>query len=486
MRLSLRQASIRTRVGLVALAPILALVVLLLFFPPDGVERAERAQFIGRFHLLVIHFPIALILLVPVLEIARRTRLFGDLSPSIDFILALATLSAIIAASLGWCLARSGNYSGRLVTQHMWGGVCVAALCWLCWMLHGRAAERRCDVFYACALLLAVGLVSWTGYRGGQLSQGENHLTEHMPEGLRGLLGIPIEDKGPSAASSTSFFAVRVEPVFAGHCNNCHGRSKQRSRLRLDNYEAVMRGGKHGAVVKAGNAQSSELFHRVTLPAADDKAMPAEGKKPLSADEIKILQLWIAAGASPTLSADAIKGAPATASPLVADVTFEEIDAAAVAKTRAPFAPAVAQLQKRFPNVLDYESRGSADLVLNVSLMGPKFGDEDMAALKPFAEQIVIADFSGTAVTDRSAASIAVMKRLRALRLMNTRITDTTVQALSGLNQLESLNVFGTGVTPASLQALSRLPKLQHFYAGETRIPANIQVSEAVRGKLLF
>jgi hypothetical protein len=109
-----------------------------------------------------------------------------------------------------------------------------------------------------------------------------------------------------------------------------------------------------------------------------------------------------------------------------------------------------------------------------------------MAALKPFAEQIVIADFSGTAVTDRSAASIAVMKRLRALRLMNTRITDTTVQALSGLNQLESLNVFGTGVTPASLQALSRLPKLQHFYAGETRIPANIQVSEAVRGKLLF
>ena len=141
----------------------------------------------------------------------------------------------------------------------------------------------------------------------------------------------------------------------------------------------------------------------------------------------------------------------------------------------------VAQLQKRFPDVLEYESRGSAELVVNVSLMGAKFGDEDMAALKPLAEQIVIADFSGTAVTDRSAASIAAMKRLRVLRLMRTKITDATMQALGGLDQLESLNVFGTAVTPAALQVAAHLPKLRHLYAGETKIPADVQVSEALR-----
>ena len=79
MTFSLRQMSIRTRFGLLALAPLLLLVTLLLFLPPDGVERAEWAQFIGRFHLLSIHFPIALILLVPVLEIAGRIRRFPDL-----------------------------------------------------------------------------------------------------------------------------------------------------------------------------------------------------------------------------------------------------------------------------------------------------------------------------------------------------------------------------------------------------------------------
>jgi hypothetical protein len=206
----------------------------------------------------------------------------------------------------------------------------------------------------------------------------------------------------------------------------------------------------------------------------------------LSADEVKTLQLWIAAGASPTLAAEAIKGAPTDATPVVADVTFEEIDTATVAKVRAPLAPVVAQLQKRFPDVLEYESRGSADLVLNVSLMGAEFGDEDMAALKSLAEQIVIADFSGTAITDRSAAYIAAMKRLRVLRLMRTQITDTTLRTLGGLNQLESLNVFGTAATPVALQVAARLPKLQHLYAGETKIPADVQVSETVRRKLLF
>ena len=49
---------------------ILIVLVLAVFFPPDGNERAEWAQFIGRFHPLAVHFPIALLLLVPVLELA--------------------------------------------------------------------------------------------------------------------------------------------------------------------------------------------------------------------------------------------------------------------------------------------------------------------------------------------------------------------------------------------------------------------------------
>jgi hypothetical protein len=146
----------------------------------------------------------------------------------------------------------------------------------------------------------------------------------------------------------------------------------------------------------------------------------------------------------------------------------------------------VTRLKQRFPDLLDYESRGSANLVIDASPMGARFGDDDLAALKSVSEQIVIADLSGTAVTDRSAAFLAGLKHARVLRLTNTKITDATVSALDGLDQLESLDLYGTAVTPSCLKVAERLPKLRHLYAGATKIQPDASLSEAMKGKLLF
>ena len=478
----------QVRLGLLTLAPILSAAVLLAVLPPDGNERAEWAQFIGRFHPLAVHFPIALILLVPILELAGRSSRFSYLRSSAGFVLGLATLSATVAALLGWSLARSGGYSGPLVTQHMWGGISLAAVCWACWILRSRSAEQRFGSVYAVVLAVAVGLVAWTGYRGGQLSLGEDHLTEHMPGGLRRVLRV--SNGGPASSASggpNTFYGARVEPIFEARCVTCHSPSKHRANLRLDSYRGMMRGGKNGPVVRPGNVQGSDLFRRITLPPGHDDFMPKEGKRPLSADQVKLIELWIGAGASGTLPVDAIKDAPAgSTSPIVAEVTFEEIDPAAVTRLRAGIASSVTQLQKRYPNILEYESRGSANLILNASILGSKFGDSDLEALAPLVEHTTVADFSRTAITDRSATVIAAMKHLRVLRLMHTRITDKTVQGLGALDQLQSLNVFDTPVTPAALPAVARLPKLAHCYAGQTAIPTGISVPQALIGKLVF
>ncbi len=484
MTFSVRQAPLRLRFAALTLASILLLFALLALFPPDGLEGAAWAQFIGRFHLLTVHFPIALILLVPVLEWVGRKPRFLYLRSSVDFLLALAMLSSLAAATLGWCLARNGGYSGRLVTQHMWGGVSVAAACWLCWVLRGYLP--RLDFVYALALVVTVGLVSWTGYRGGQLSQGENHLTEHMPRLLRKLIGLSSDPETLPRSNPAFFYGAYVEPIFVAHCYSCHGPDKQKGRLRLDTYEALIRGGKHGPVIKAGNAHGSELFRRVTLSSSDDDAMPPQGKRPLAANEVKLLELWIAAGASSTLAANGIKGAPTNEVPVVAEVTFPEIDPAAVAQSRAPLAAEVAQLRQRFPDLLDYESRSSANLVVDASALGARFGDDDLAAIKPLSEQIVIADLSGTAITDRSAPLLAAMKSARVLRFTNTKITDATVLALGGLDRLESLDLYGTAVTPACLKVVESLPKLRHLYAGGTKIPAGVAVTDNLKNKILF
>jgi uncharacterized membrane protein len=481
------RVSAQFRLGLLTLAPIVLVAVLLALLPPDGNERAQWAQFIGRFHLLAVHFPIAFILLVPILELAGLSSRFSYLRSSAGFVLGLATLSATAAAILGWCLGRSGGYSGPLVTQHMWGGISLAAVCWACWIVRARGSERGSGLIYGVVLAVGVGLVAWTGYRGGQLSLGQDHLTEHMPGRLRYALGLSKGAASTANAGPSTFYGARVEPIFEVRCVTCHGPSKHKANLRLDSYRGVMRGGKNGPVIRAGNVQGSDLFRRITLPPGHDDFMPKEGKRPLTADQVKLIELWIGAGASGTLPVNAINDAPAASASLsVAEVTFEEIDPAAVTKLRAEIVSSVTQLQKQYPNILQYESRGSANLILNASILGPKFGDHDLEALVPLAEHITVADFSRTAITDRSATAIAAMKRMRVLRLMHTGITDQTVQGLGALDQLESLNVFDTPVTPAALPTIAKLPKLAHFYAGQTAIPTGITVPRALTSKIVF
>jgi len=471
------------RLGFVMLAPIIVVTMLAAFFPPDGKERAEWVQFIGRFHPMMVHFPIALFLLVPILEFVGRSARFAFLRLSVSFVLALATIGATSAAMLGWCMGRSGGYSGRLITQHMWGGVVLSIVCWVCWLLRTRAREP--GVTYAITLALGVGLVAWTGYRGGQLSLGPDHLTEYMPNGLRDLLGVEDNrDKAGPSADPKTFYGARIEPIFTAHCIHCHGAEKHKGDLRLDSYRALLRGGKDGPVIQTGNIQASDLFRRINLPASHDDFMP-RGKQPLAADQVKAIELWIGAGASDTLAVDGIKNAP-SGSMAPSEVKFEEVDAATVAKLRSAIAPAVAQLQKRFPNILDYDSRGSADLRLNASNLGTKFGDQELEAFAPLAEHIIVADFSRTSVTDNSASAIAGMKRLHVLRLTDTRLTDATLLRLDSLNQLESLNVYGTPVTAAVLPTIAKLPKLSHFYAGRTGIVPGGAVPESLTGKLVF
>ena len=92
--------------GIAALS-ILALIGMVGFVPPDGREHAELAQFLGRFHLLIIHFPIALLLLALLLALAALATGRAALRQSGDFVLVLATAGTITAAWFGWLLAWS-------------------------------------------------------------------------------------------------------------------------------------------------------------------------------------------------------------------------------------------------------------------------------------------------------------------------------------------------------------------------------------------
>jgi mono/diheme cytochrome c family protein len=204
----------------------------------------------------------------------------------------------VVTALLGWCLARSSGYQGRLVTQHMWGGVAIAAASWGCWMLRSRVIGERLGGAYVAALIGTVALVFWAGYRGGQIAEGENHMTEKLPQAVRGMFVPRNQSAGATTPDAESVYGAQVAPVLAANCTSCHGAEKHKGNLRLDSYEAILRGGRDGPVVRAGDVKDSEIVRRITMLPGEDGAMPPEGKPRLSAAEIELIKAWIAGGAS--------------------------------------------------------------------------------------------------------------------------------------------------------------------------------------------
>lgn len=248
-----------------------------------------------------------------------------------------------------------------------------------------------------------------------------------------------------------TFYAERVAPILEKDCAGCHGPRLQRARLRLDTLGDVLLGGKNGPVVVAGDPQASALYTRVLLPRSDRRAMPAGNKPPLAKDELRVLELWIAAGASGSAPVDSIAGAPP---PTAAPIVVEPLDAEAVAKARLPLEEKVGALSARYPDSVRYLSRDSAALIVDVQRLGADFDDADLAQFEPVAAAVSRLDLSGTAITDAAAASLAAFVQLESLRLNGTRVGDRVLTAVSQLRGLKTLTLVDTNARPERVTEL--------------------------------
>jgi hypothetical protein len=431
------------------------LLGLVRFLPPDGREHAELAQFLGRFHLLVIHIPIAFLLLALLFEFAALDERRAAVRHSAEFVLGLATFAVIAAAWFGWLLAWSGGYEGELINHHMWGGASLAIASLVCSWSFGW--NRR---FSILALLATVGLMSWTSHQGGKLTHGNDYLTEHMPTPMRGLLGITLGTQG-AGVDPASFYATRVHPIFADKCLTCHNADKRKGGLRLDSYQNAMRGGKDGKVIQAGDIHKSELFRRITLPSDSKDFMPAEGKPALTRDETKTLELWITAGAPIQVDEKSLAGLPAlrsiaAAEPKVADYR--------------PQLKTIAALETSLGIRLVPRSQDPTNgLILRTVGSPGTCTDETLAQLGAVSGLIVDAELARTKVTDHGMPILAkTFPNLRFLDLSYTSVTATGVKEIARLGKLESLNLTATKVDANAVAELRSKPNLKRLYLFET------------------
>jgi WD40 repeat protein len=84
-----------------------------------------------------------------------------------------------------------------------------------------------------------------------------------------------------------------IRPLLENKCFSCHNPDKKKGGLELTSYAGLMNGGSGGAVVDAGNPQSSRLW--TCSAKKEEPFMPPEGA-PLEPKDLTLLSKWIAGG----------------------------------------------------------------------------------------------------------------------------------------------------------------------------------------------
>src|SRR3546814_1451971 len=102
----------------------------------------DIVSFFGRFHPLVVHLPIGILLAAILIAFLSRKEKFRFLAPALDFLLLLGAISAALACILGLMLAQGGDYDSNSLFWHQWSGIFLAVLCFALYWFRTRWKKK--------------------------------------------------------------------------------------------------------------------------------------------------------------------------------------------------------------------------------------------------------------------------------------------------------------------------------------------------------
>ena len=426
------------------------------------------SEFIGHFHPVLVHLPIGILLLACLFQLLTNNPKYVSLQPAIGIALFWGMISAIASCVSGYLLSGSGDYDDDLVNSHQWLGIGVAIIATLFYFLRNKEIVTKAK--WLLPVLLIV-LITITGHLGGTLTHGEGYLTNSLraaPDDKNvNLVRKPI----PNVQEAIAYTDI-IQPLLQSKCYNCHGASKQKGKLRMDQPDLLMKGGKDGVVLQAGNADKSELIKRIRLAREDEHHMPPKEKPQLTEKEIALLHWWIAGGASFDKKTKDLTQ-PEKIKPILLALQ------SAVIEKKPDFSIPSAPIEKADDAAIK-KLRDMGVVIMPVSISSnyllanfvnvPRITEKELQLLLLLRKQLVWLKLSNTKISDGSLTVIAQCDSITKLQLDYTSITDKGLESIAKLNQLQSLNLVGTNITAKGLLKLTVLKHLQSVYLYQTAI----------------
>ncbi|MBN8829736.1 MAG: hypothetical protein J0G94_03705 [Sphingomonadales bacterium] len=258
--------------------------------------------FLGRFHVLLLHLPIGILLLAVLMEAMSRHPRFAALAPAMSLVWLAGALTALATVALGYMHASEPGFTGPAVNEHRWAGTLLALLATMIWAWRLEAPALFTRV-WPLPLAGIVLLLAITGHLGGNLTHGSTYLTEFAPGPFRSMASggkaSPEDAPRPKVTdiAKADIYLDIVAPALRDRCGSCHNDDKKRGGLSVVHHDTLLKGGETGPVIIARKPTDSDLYHRITVPRDHVDFMPKNNKTPLDPAQVAAIRWWISIGA---------------------------------------------------------------------------------------------------------------------------------------------------------------------------------------------
>lgn len=414
-------------------------------------------DFGGRMHPVLVHLPIGILMLVCLYYIFTGKEKRQSQYSFISVALLFGMLTAIAACISGLLLANSGDYDTTAVSRHQWMGIAVAVVAVICYIMH-----RLQTAYIKAGMTVLVLATTIAGHLGGSLTHGEDYLTAPF-----GNTDTPTEVKPIANVEEALVYNDIIKPILSTKCYSCHGNNKQKGKLRLDEPDYILKGGKEGAAIEWDHADKSVLIERIVLPETNEKHMPPKEKPQLTQNETALLQWWINSGAGfdkkVNQSTVSEKVKPALAALQTGSVKKEAGPNIIPDKTIAPADDkTIYALKQKGIVVIPVAANTN---YLSVNFVGAdKITAEDLKLLESIKDQVIWLKAGYANLKDEDMKMIGKLPNLMRLHIEGNPITDAGLSELRELNQLQYINLSDTKISPKGPEQLKGLKMLKSLY----------------------
>ena len=422
-------------------------------------------EIIGHFHPLLVHLPIGILLIAVLFQLFAGEERYHSMHVAAGIALFWGMISAIASCISGFLLSKTDDYDESLISKHQWFGISVAVVSILAYFLNKKNSSNIKWVMVLMGLLIII-----TGHLGGSLTHGSDYLTKGFSSSEKNY-----SDNRKSIANVQEAVAYTeiIKPILEARCYNCHGAQKQKGKLRLDEPDFILKGGKDGKVIVAGKADESNLIERIFLAKDNEDHMPPKAKPQLSKQDMDLLHWWVGSGASFTKKTNELQQTEKIKPVLLALQTGavkDESNGSDIPEAKVEKAndAAIQKLKERGVAILPVVKNSNYLVASFVAV--DSVTENDLQLLEPLKKQLIWLKLGSKKITDGNLGAISKLSSLTRLYLDHTKISDGGLSKLKNLSQLQYLNLVATAVTAKGLEQLKELKKLQEIFVYQTGI----------------